>query len=59
MLGRQAGEGSGDQVDVSCGTLRNIEFGFPGRHVAGGIDIGAQINQGRRSLRIPAMLIGP
>ena len=59
MLGWHVREGGSDEIDIGGGPLRNKELGLPSRHSTRRIERGAQINQGRRSFRIPAMLIGP
>ena len=51
---------AGDQRhhEALVGLLRNEEFRFPGRHVAGAVERRAQIDQRRRPFRIPAVLVG-
>ena len=38
--------------------LRNVELGLPGGHVAGVVHARAQVDQRRRALRVPAVLVG-
>src|SRR3984885_12231161 len=59
MLGWHVREGGSYKIDIGGGPLRNKELGLPSRHSARRIERGAQINQGRRSFRVPAMLISP
>src|SRR3954452_22574940 len=55
----QPGELRRDQFDVAGGTLRDKELGLPGHHVAAVVQGGAKVDQRRRPLWIPAMLIRP
>src|ERR1700723_3203806 len=59
MLGWHVREGGGYEIDIGGGPWGNKDLGPPSRRSARRIERGAQINQGRRSFRIPAMLIGP
>ena len=46
------------EVDESCGAVRNEQLRFPTDYIAVLVESGAQIQQGRRPLRIPTMLVG-
>ncbi len=50
----------GDQrhVEAVGRLLRNEEFRLPGRDVAGAVHGGAQVDERRRALGVPAMLVG-
>ena len=48
-----------DQGDEACTPVRDKKLRFPGGNLAAGIEARAHIEQGRRSFRVPTMLIGP
>ena len=59
-VGRHAGKRRGNQrhKEPARRLLRDEELRFPGRHAARRVERRAQVDQRRRPLRIPAVLVG-